>query len=185
MVAGGKRAPGPEPIAFGVVTRPHGVRGEVRVHPYNPDSELLLQVDRVWLLAEGAEPRQVVVERARRGPHAVLVQLEGVRGREQAEALRGTVLGIDRDVLPPTGEDEWYVVDLVGSVVRDAQGTMLGEVVDVISYPSVDCLKVRAPDGDREVPMVEPWIQRVDPEAGEVRVSGFDQMPRSDGRDVP
>ncbi|MFW5925812.1 MAG: ribosome maturation factor RimM [Myxococcota bacterium] len=182
-MAGGKGAPGPEPIAFGVVTRPHGVRGEVRVHPYNPDSDLLLRIDRVWLLTAGAEPRQVVVERARRGPHAVLVQLEGVRGREQAEALRGVELGVERESLPPAEEDEWYVVDLVGAVVRDPQGTALGEVVDVIHYPSVDCLQVRTADGDREVPMVEPWLQEVDADAGEIRVSGFEQMPRSDGRD--
>ncbi|MFW5920878.1 MAG: ribosome maturation factor RimM [Polyangiales bacterium] len=171
-----------ELIALGVLTSPHGVRGEMRMRVHNPDSELVWRLDeleRVWLRSSADEPpREASVASVRRGPKGPLVTVQGTEGREAAEGLQGLELCVRRQDLPPLGdEDEHYVVDLVGLRVRDEEGTVVGEVAGVESYPSVSCLRVRSDDGEREVPMVAPWLERVDVEAGEVVVGALDDVP--------
>lgn len=148
-------------IPLGAVGRPHGVRGELRIHRFNPESTLLLEVSEVWL-RQGDVSRKIRVEGAR--PHGpfVLVWLEGVASREQAEALRGAEVCLPREALPPPDPGEVYHVDLVGMSARTADGTPAGEVVEVLSYPSAECLLVRSDEGDREVPLLEPYVAEVD-----------------------
>ena len=165
-------------IALGVVARPHGVRGELRVHPYNPESTLLLTEPLLWLRERGGLTREATVEHARPGPKgAVLLTLVEVVDREEAERLRGAELCVPRAHLPKLAEGEWYQADLVGLRAVSAAGDVLGEVVEVVEYPTVCCLRVRCEDGDREVPLVEPWVGEVDVEGGRVVVTGLADLP--------
>jgi 16S rRNA processing protein RimM len=148
-------------IALGVVARPHGVRGEVRVHRWNPTSTLLLERDALWL-RQGEAIRTVRVEESRAHGDVVLLKLAGVDGREAAEGLRGAELCLPRSELPALAEGELYHADLIGSQVRTEDGEVCGEVSDVITYPTAVCILVRGPDGDREVPFVEPYIVSIE-----------------------
>lgn len=148
-------------IALGVVARPHGVRGEVRVHRWNPTSTLLLERDALWL-KQGEALRSVRVEESRVHGDVVLVKLAGFDGREAAEGLRGAELCLPRSELPALADDELYHADLIGSKVRTEDGADHGEVSDVITYPTAVCVLVRGPEGDREVPFVAPYIVRIE-----------------------
>lgn len=171
-----------ELVVLAVVTRPHGVRGELRVHLHNPDSTVLYDRDTVLLRHRG-EVREVEVVESRRGPKgAMLLSLAGVEGREAADALRGAELCVPRRDLPPAGEGEWYVIDLVGLEARDGAGRTLGEVVDVIPYPTIDCLRVRGEGGVREVPLNDDFVPEVDVRGGFVVLAGFDELPIERGR---
>jgi len=167
-------------IPLGAVARPHGVRGELRVHRFNPDSTLLLERESVWLRRDGDE-REVRVERARLHGAFVLLTLEGVRSREAADALRGAEVCVPREELPPPDEDELYHVDLIGLPAQLEDGTAVGTVSDVIRYPSVDCLAVDTEEGRREIPVLEPYVVEVDLDAGRVvlaHVDDFDPIRR-------
>jgi 16S rRNA processing protein RimM len=103
--------------------------------------------------------------------------LEGIDGREAAEGLRGVELAVPRAELPEPTEGEWYFVDLIGLRAVDARGEAVGEVIDVVSYPSIDCLVVRMADGIREVPVVEPWLVAIDVDGGRVTVGDIADFP--------
>ncbi|MGF1466041.1 MAG: ribosome maturation factor RimM [Sandaracinaceae bacterium] len=156
-------------VALGVVSRPHGVRGELRVHRFNPASGLLLAMDRVWL---GPAPaRAYAVESARAHGDAVLLRLAGVGTREAADELRGAEVSVPRARFPAPDAEEVYHVDLVGLLVVEEGGKGLGTVEDVLRYPSVDCLLVREEAGWREVPILEPYVIAIDADAGRVTVA--------------
>ncbi len=164
-------------IELGVIAKPHGVRGEVRVHVFNPESNLLEQLAEVFLLGDpDEEPCLVEVESTRHGPKALLMQLSGVSSREGAEALRGYKLCVPRGALPALGEGEYYHADLIGLQAFEG-GEPIGEVTDVIDYPSVECLKIERPGGYIEVPMLDRWLDHVDLEGGKVYLKDLGDIP--------
>ena len=164
-------------IELGVIARPHGIGGEVRVHLFNPDSTLLEKLAEVFVLgAEGEPPSLVEVVSTRRGPKALLMRLAGVESHEDADALRGLTLCVPREALPRLDEGEYYHADLIGLEASEGDRTV-GEVVDVLDYPSVECLKIKTDEGFLEVPMLTKWLDRVDLEDGKVHLKALDDIP--------
>jgi 16S rRNA processing protein RimM len=135
-LSGGRRA-----VSVGVVGRPHGRDGSFYVeradHSLGVGTELTI----------GARGHRV--ERRAGTDERPLVRLSGVRGREQATALRGEALMV-REVLD---DDEWLASDLVGCRVEG-----LGEVRRVIGGPSCDVLEL---DEGTLVPLVSDAIRGV------------------------
>lgn len=167
-------------VPVGVVARPHGVRGELRIHRLNPDSTLLYELGQVLVRAtDGVWAADIVS--ARQGPKgAVLMVLSDVEGREGAEALKGAELCVPRSALPETDDGEWYFVDLIGLSAQTEAGDALGRVVDVIEYPTINCLVVLDTTGAavvREVPMADPYLIAVDVAGGTVTLSPIEEIP--------
>ena len=164
-------------IELGVVARPHGVTGELRVHVFNPDSTMLEQLAEVFLIGEhGEDPALVDIVAARRGPKALLMRLDGVGSREDAEALRGYTLCVPREALPELEEGEYYHADLIGLEAFDGHEP-IGKVIEVVDYPSAECLKIERSGGYLEVPMLPQWLDRVDVEGGKVHLKDLDDIP--------
>ena len=155
-------------VAVGYVMRAHGLRGELRLKHLNSNSTILLECKALVLRKpeQTAEARTIAVLRSRREKDDVLAFLEGVASRNDAEALVGLEICVPRAAFSEPAEGEWYIVDLVGLAAQRADGTALGEVLDVVQYPTIDCLRVRSSDGVREVPMVEPYLVGVDVKGG-------------------
>jgi 16S rRNA processing protein RimM len=118
-------------LEVGHVVRAHGLRGEVLVE---------LVTDRTDRLAPGAslqtDGRPLTVSSARPHQGRYLVMFEGVGERSAAEALVGTVLRAHAVDDP----DAVWVHDLIGSVVREPDGTERGRVVSVLANPAHDQL---------------------------------------------
>ena len=134
-----------ERLAVGKVARAHGVRGRVLIAPYNADSESLGRVKRLWL-----GDREYQVARAEKANLGWLVALQGLSDRDQADALRGQEVQVDRAELPPPEEHEIYAVDLVGCEVVDQHGTARGVVEDLEEAGPQDLLRLK---GGTLVPM--------------------------------
>ena len=67
--------------------------------------------------------------------------------RTTAEKLKSTPLHVPRHLLPPTEEDEFYHVDLIGCRVETLAGEPVGEVIDVHNFGADDLLEMRKADG--------------------------------------
>ena len=151
------------------------------MHVFNPDSTLLQQLVQVFLVhAQGEEPERVKVVSSRPGPKALLMRLAGVDTRDEAEALRGCLLCVPRSALPEVEEGEYYYADLVGLEVFEGP-ERIGEVVEVIDYPSVECLKIECPGGHLEVPMLPQWLDRIDIEEGKIYLKDLMDIPMQRG----
>jgi len=167
---------GRAPVVLGVVTRPHGLRGAVNVFVYNQHSETLASGREVDVVRDGTVLSRRSIRSAEPSKGTWRIRLEGVDTVEQAEALRGASLCVDRDDLPAAAPDEFYVVDLIGCRVIDSHRTIVGDVTDVIEYPSVDALVVtRAVPVDGaaptiEIPVVDAIVSRIDLDAREIVV---------------
>ena len=173
-------------VALAEVARPHGVRGELRLRPFNRDSDLLLDVQKVLIRPAEGPAKVVRVEGARRANDAILMKVERVDDRDGAAALRSALVCATRGEFPPLDDGEFYACDVEGArvVVGDpAAGTdsmELGRVIELRPYPTVDVLVVQASDGGRpwEVPLVDDVVQRVDVEKDLIVLSTLEGVER-------
>jgi 16S rRNA processing protein RimM len=150
----------PELLAVGRVARAHGIRGRVLIAPYNAESDGLERVRRMWL-----GERDFEVERAERVNLGYLVALRGVADRDQAAALRGQEVRVDRAELPALDEGEMYAVDLIGYEVSDPQGRIRGVVENLEEAGPQDLLRLA---GGTLVPLS--LVKEVQPEARRIVV---------------
>ncbi|MCQ4159594.1 ribosome maturation factor RimM [Roseomonas sp. GC11] len=122
-------------ILVGEIGRPHGVRGLVRINPFTADPAAIATYGP---LLDESGARRFVLHWQGNG----LARIDGVNDRDAAARLTGTRLYADRDRLPGTEEEEFYLADLIGLAVRDgtpngtpdAMGAVLGTVRAVEDY---------------------------------------------------
>jgi 16S rRNA processing protein RimM len=168
-------------VPLAEVMRPHGVRGELRLRPYNRDSELLLELDEVLVRFPEGDEQEVSVDGARRANDAILLKLHSVDDRDRAAELRGATICGRRSEFPALEPGEFYACDVEGArVVAEGAAEELGQVSELRSYPTVDVLVVPARDGGRpwEVPLVDTIVKNVDLERGVVTLATLDGVER-------
>ena len=177
----------PHWIGVGRIRGSHGVQGALKIEPYAAASESVLRHARRWRLVEAVEPSadgtpagQVPAPRRAARPLALpqvvrrgrcrvqgdalvaeLVLLDGQPPltREQALALKGVEIQVDRADFPPTQDDEVYHADLIGCEVIGQQGARLGTVVAVDDHGAQQVLRL---DDGMLIPFVEAIVQSVD-----------------------
>jgi 16S rRNA processing protein RimM len=146
-------------VRIGRVGRPHGVDGAFFVEQPSADARWW-QVGARFLAA--GEPAEVVVKRTSSGRPVV---------RLDRPVERGAWLEVEREQLPPTESDEYYVFQLIGLEVVEEGGRVLGTVKTVTPGVANDVLEL---DGGTLLPMVEDCVLAVDVAAGRIRVArGF------------
>jgi 16S rRNA processing protein RimM len=154
-------------LECGKIVSTHGVRGELRVQPWCDGPEYLLDFKTLYL--KGGETA-VAVEGARVSKNVVLMKLAGVDTLDDAVALRGRVLFMDRADAPDTGGE--FIQDLLGLDVLDADtGWLWGKLVDVLPTGANDVYVVRDGSGkERLVPVIPEVVVETGIDAGFIRI---------------
>jgi len=154
-------------LEVGYVARVHGLKGELAVRTFDPDSEALSSVRRIVLRLRSGEERDLSLVSARGAAEAVLVTLAGVTSREDAEALKGATVLVHREDLPPPAEGEWFQGDLVGLEARTPEGVPLGKVTEIWNTGPVPVLVLEGAGPEPlMVPFVDEFVPEVDIHAG-------------------
>ncbi|HXX70623.1 MAG TPA: ribosome maturation factor RimM [Polyangiaceae bacterium] len=176
-------------VPLAEVSRAHGVRGEVRLRPFNRHSDLLLSLDEVLLRFPDGTEHEVSVDGARRAGDAVLMKLFSVDDRDAADDLRAVVVCAKRSDFPPLEAGEFYACDIEGARVlcpdsggaREPGMVELGTVRELRTYPSMDILIVDASDGGApyEVPLIDSIVRMVDVIQSVVLLSTLQGVERS------
>ncbi len=156
-----------ERILLGVIGRPHGVRGLVRVHSYTAEpadlsayAPLTDEGGRGWTVEwKGAGIAQL---RAADG--------KAVSDRDAAAALTNTRLYIDRDRLPAPEPDEFYLADLIGLRAVGPGGATLGRVSTVHDYGAGPSLEIAGEGAPVLVPFTRACVPEIDLAARQVTV---------------
>ena len=133
-------------IALAAVAGAHGVKGEVRLKLFSEKAESLARHKKLFV--GGAERRVLEV---RDSGKVAVARFEGVSDRGAAEALRGSLVEVDRDALPPLEDGEYYHVDLIGLPVLNRHGKPIGSVVAVEDYGAGDLLEIELAGGKRSL----------------------------------
>jgi 16S rRNA processing protein RimM len=161
----------PDRVLLGVIGRPHGVRGLVRVTSYADPPEALAAYGP---LSDEAG-RRFVLHWHGDGITGLAEVVGGVErkvaDRDAAARLTNTRLFVARDALPPPEEDEYYLADLVGLTTVDANGAEIGRVAAVHDYGAGASLEIEREAGPLVVPFTREAVPTVDVAGGVVVVA--------------
>ncbi len=165
-----------ELIAIGLVTRPVGVRGEVRIQPLTFSVERFRALSTVQVGKSAARVEARSLQGVRPQGDGVILKLDGVETRDQAEALRGAFIFVESEASAPPPPGAYRVDDIIGSSVVLPSGRTVGKVADVLILPGNDVWVVR--EGDREylVPAVKELILSVDVASRRIAVADLDGL---------
>ncbi|OAQ20830.1 ribosome maturation factor RimM [Thermosulfurimonas dismutans] len=158
-------------MAVGKITRPHGLKGEVRVLPFLSNRELLKELPRFFLQKEGEEILIPISVREAPGGRDFLFRFEGIEDVEIAEGLRGRVLYAEVSDFPELEEGEFYYFQIEDLPVKTEAGEILGRVKGVMPVGPYDLLEVETKEGQSfYLPMVEEVILEINLDEGYVLV---------------
>jgi len=160
-------------VEIGGIARAHGIKGEVVIVTHDPDSDTLAHVETIYV---GGTPRKLVA--ARDTHRGWLVVLEGVTTRNDAEALRGQRVEVDRDALE-LDEDDVLLGDLIGCKVIKADGTPWGTVAAVEAGDFQDLLVIHDGDIERMLPLVDVFVTSIDLDTATITVDPPEGLPES------
>lgn len=156
-----------EMAVIGKIIKAHGVRGELKVHPYSDFPERVSSLRRVFLENGGTDKAYQVLYAFVHGRFWVL-SLEGVTNPDEAELLRGALLKIPLAERVPLPEDSYYLDELIGLEVYTVEGRFLGHLCEVLQTGSNDVYVVDKGEPGRGsgqvlIPALKTVVVRIDP----------------------
>ncbi|RME50363.1 MAG: 16S rRNA processing protein RimM [Caldilineae bacterium] len=165
----------PDFLVIGQIVKPHGVRGEVLVKVLTDFPERFETMQTVLVGKVGAG-RRYTVESRRWHKGMVLLHLKGIADRNAAEILRGLYLQIPIAEAMPLEPGVYYHHQLLGLAVLTDDGTLLGELVDILETGANDVYIVQGPQGEILLPATEEVIRTIDLNAGQMIVHLLDGL---------
>jgi 16S rRNA processing protein RimM len=169
----------PARIEIGGVARAHGIKGEVVIVTHDPDSTTLGDVATIFV---GGIERTIT--NARDTHRGWLIALDGIVTRNDAEALQGQPVEVDRAALELDADDV-LLADLVGCAVRLPDGTPYGTIAKVEADEYQDRLIIHAGDIERMLPLVDVFVTAIDLDARVVTVDPPAGLPESKRKGAP
>ncbi len=149
-------------VLLGKITKPHGIRGEVKVHPFSGKPENFLSYREFFLSSENSAERiPYKVEKARAQAKQVLMQFASCTTRTEAESLVGSQVWIRSQELPELEENEFYLLELEGKMVVTTDGLELGQVTGVLETAAHEILCIAGKHQEYLVPVEKSFIVHI------------------------
>lgn len=172
-------------LEAGLVVAVHGVAGGIRVKAISGDPAGLLGTRSLRLCGKPCrdirEGRDFEVKAAQRSGGCAVFALKGIDTLDAAKGLVGARVLIRREDLPPPGEDEYFVADLVGCSVVGTDGRPIGRVESVVCGPAHDWLSIRRDGGEEALlPVVSEFVTKVDVAGRRIDVTPPEGWPDAD-----
>ncbi|WP_108652405.1 ribosome maturation factor RimM [Dongshaea marina] len=154
----------------------YGIKGWLKIHSFTDVAGSIFDYQ-PWLMEQKGQFKELTISNWRRHNKGLLVKLEGIDQREQAELLTGVEISVHKDQLPDLQDGDYYWRDLIGCSVKNTSNYDFGQVTQMMETGSNDVLMVKANLNDafgkkeRLIPFIEEQvIQSVDLETRTITV---------------
>lgn len=156
-----RTAPDATAIAVAELGSAHGLRGQLRVWPYQPGAPSLTRGRAVLLERDGTWLAATVAAAAPHG-RGMLLALAGVDDRDAAAALTGMRVLVRPADLPPPDAGEFYHHELHGFAVVTTDGRAIGTIEETFATGLNDVWVVRGPGGEHLIPIIADVVREID-----------------------
>ncbi len=168
-------------LQVGAIASTHGVRGEVKVFPMTDDVNRFKKLKKIFL-DNGEKYLELDVAQVRFFKKMVILKFKGIDSINDVEKYKGKGLFVTRDQAVKCEKGEYFIADLIGIEVSTEEGTLLGELKDVLQTGANDVYIVKiSPDSpyaaqvaDKNqellLPAIRDCVRKVDIEGRKIEV---------------
>lgn len=161
-------------VVMGKVVGVHGIKGNLRIRSYAESTDFFYSGQNMTLENVDGTHRAIKVKRVQHHGRGLLMALEGIGTRDQARAVVGADLLVERAQLPELDEGTYYWAEIIGLTVYGEDSDCLGVVVDIMTTGGNDVYVVRQPHDptgrERLIPAIEAVVTKIDVKRGTMRV---------------
>ena len=152
-------------LRIGTIMSTHGLKGEVKLFPTTDDPQHLRNVKEVWLVSEDGKNQAgtaLTIRSVAFFKQFVIMAFNGYDRIEDVMPLLKKDLYVSRDQAVPLEEGEYYIGDLIGLNVVQEDGSLLGQLSDVIRTGANDVYIIKGEKGELLIPAIRSCILNVD-----------------------
>src|SRR6266545_4310314 len=149
-------------VTVGQIERPFGVRGELKVRSLSDVPGRFEAMKAVCLVAPNGATMETRVTHVRRTGTGFIVGLAGLNTPEEAGLWRGGLMQVQRGIVPPLPDGQYYECDLVGLAVETEQGQSVGVLEQIWPLPGNHLFVVRQGDKEILIPAAKDLVAGVD-----------------------
>ena len=151
-----------ELLQVGVITSPHGVRGEAKVFPTTDDKERFRDLKEVLLRGKKGDQLLHIVS-VKFLKNMAILKFREFTTPEEIDGIRQAGLFVTREQAVPLEEDEYFIADLIGIEVYTDDGEAFGTISDVLSTGANDVYVVDSPThGQVLLPAIKDCVRQID-----------------------
>ncbi|MFK7803205.1 MAG: ribosome maturation factor RimM [Anaerolineae bacterium] len=166
------KALNPKYLVIGQITKPHGVRGELRVDVTTDIPERYNKLEKVLVAKnERQTPQEMEVESVRFHQEKVLIKFTGYNYRDQIEGFRKWLILIPTEEAIPLEDGEFFYYQLIGMEVVTDEGEAIGVVKEIIQTGANDVFVLATPEkGEVLIPDTEEVVKNVDRDSRKITI---------------
>ncbi|WP_258172087.1 ribosome maturation factor RimM [Candidatus Portiera aleyrodidarum] len=149
-------------LVMGIITKTYGVKGWVKIYSYTTPICNIIDYSRLWILEIKGKNIYFKVKHIYLVNRFILVQLNGIKTREKAKAIIGSLIKLPNKILPklPKGEYYWYQLEKLN--VFNKEKKYIGKVNYIFVTGANDVLVVNNKKNSKEYLLPTSVINNVD-----------------------
>lgn len=163
-------------IHIGKLIGTHGIKGELKFHPYSRSSDSLAPLSDILLVSPSGLQHEVRIQKITSGGGKHTISLVGYDSINQVQQFISCEICLQRSQLPEPDENEYYWCDLIGLQVITDTGNILGSIVDIFETGSNDIYVVKNPQHEYLIPAISDVINSIDLESKLVTITPLDGL---------
>lgn len=151
-------------LRVGIITATHGIKGEVKVYPTTDDMGRFKDLKQVFL-DTGKEYMELEITGVKFFKQLAILKFKGIDNINDIEKYKGHDLLITRENAVELSENEYFICDILDSLVVTEEGEELGILTDVMATGANDVYVVTRKDkSEILLPSIKECILNVDVE---------------------
>jgi 16S rRNA processing protein RimM len=149
-------------LHIGTIVGAHGIKGYLKLYSSAETTDFFEPGKRLSLHHSGKEPAIHTVLDFQPHHKVYRIAFEGITQRDAAELLIGSEIYIKRSELPAPEKDTWYLCDLIGLEVFQADHTHIGRIENIFSTGANDVFVVKGGRKETLIPAIASVIRHID-----------------------
>ena len=142
-------------IEIGLIVKPHGLKGELKIKLHSPESNLILNIDEIYV-----DNQIFKIDYSKKVSNGILLKFVSKNTRNSIEDLIGKKLFVNKDIIPLAPSGENYYFELIGSKVV-YNNVEIGTLIEIVETKANNIYVVKELNGNEIlIPKTKSFIKK-------------------------